>query len=94
MRHGGITRPCVKHNFLVKDVKTSRSRSRRRSILAKSGRPGPVLVDISQGRYLGQVPVPVPETVTMRSYNPVVKGHPGQIKKAVQLLTEANRPIV
>ena len=90
----GITRPCVKHNFLVKDVKDLALTIKKAFYLAKSGRPGPVLVDIPKDVTSAKCPFQYPETVSMRSYNPVVKGHPGQIKKAVQLLAEASRPIV
>src|SRR5262247_3975511 len=90
----GITRPCVKHNFLVKDVKDLAITIKKAFYLAKTGRPGPVLVDIPKDVTSAKVAFEYPETVTMRSYNPVVKGHPGQIKKAVQLLSEAKRPMV
>ena len=90
----GITRPCVKHNFLVKDVKDLAVTIKKAFYLAKSGRPGPVLVDIPKDVTAAKFEFAYPETVTMRSYNPVVKGHPGQIKKAVQLLSEAKRPMV
>jgi acetolactate synthase-1/2/3 large subunit len=90
----GITRPCVKHNFLVKDVKDLAVTIKKAFYLAKTGRPGPVLVDIPKDVTSAKCPFQYPETVTMRSYNPVVKGHPGQIKKAVQLLAEAKRPMV
>src|SRR6266851_10348217 len=90
----GITRPCVKHNFLVKDVKDLAVTIKKAFYLAKTGRPGPVLVDIPKDVTSAKCPFQYPETVKMRSYNPVVKGHPGQIKKAVQLLAEASRPIV
>jgi acetolactate synthase-1/2/3 large subunit len=90
----GITRPCVKHNFLVKDVKDLAVTIKKAFYLAKSGRPGPVLVDIPKDVTSAKVAFEYPETVTMRSYNPVLKGHPGQIKKAVQLLSEAKRPMV
>ena len=90
----GITRPCVKHNFLVKDVKDLAVTIKKAFYLAKSGRPGPVLVDIPKDVTSAKVAFDYPESVTLRSYNPVVKGHPGQIKKAVQLLSEAKRPMV
>src|SRR5438874_11653040 len=90
----GITRPCVKHNFLVKDVKDLALTVKKAFYLAATGRPGPVLVDIPKDVTSAKCPFEYPATVTMRSYNPVVKGHPGQIKKAVQLLTEAKRPMV
>ena len=88
----GITRPCVKHNFLVKDAKDIAATMKKAFYLASSGRPGPVLVDIPKDITIAKARFEYPETVTMRSYNPVTKGHPGQIKKAVQLLLEAERP--
>jgi acetolactate synthase-1/2/3 large subunit len=90
----GITRPCVKHNFLVKDVKDIAATMKKAFYLARSGRPGPVLVDIPKDITVAKARFEYPETVTMRSYNPVTKGHPGQIKKAVQLLLEAERPMI
>ena len=90
----GITRPCVKHNFLVKDVKDLALTIKKAFYLARTGRPGPVLVDIPKDVTAAKFAFDYPESVTMRSYNPVVKGHPGQIKKAVQLLSEAKRPMV
>ena len=90
----GITRPCVKHNFLVKDVKDIAATMKKAFYLASSGRPGPVLVDIPKDITIAKAAFEYPETVTMRSYNPVTKGHPGQIKKAVQLLLEAERPMI
>ncbi len=90
----GITRPCVKHNFLVKDVKDLASTFKKAFYLAATGRPGPVLVDIPKDVTQQKTEFVYPETMSMRSYNPVTKGHPGQIKKAVQLLMEAKRPMI
>ncbi|MDP1527421.1 MAG: acetolactate synthase 3 catalytic subunit [Rhodocyclaceae bacterium] len=90
----GITRPCVKHNFLVKDVKDLAVTIKKAFYLAKTGRPGPVLVDIPKDITAQKCDFHYPKTVSMRSYNPVVKGHTGQIKKAVQLLLEAKRPMI
>src|SRR6267142_2661732 len=90
----GITRPCVKHNFLVKDVKDLAITIKKAFYLARTGRPGPVLVDVPKAVTSAKCPFHYPETVSMRSYNPVVKGHLGQIKKAVQLLAEAKRPMI
>jgi acetolactate synthase I/II/III large subunit len=90
----GITRPCVKHNFLVKDIKDLAITIKKAFYLAKTGRPGPVLVDIPKDVTAQKCAFEYPKTVTMRSYNPVVKGHPGQIKKAAQLLLEAKRPMI
>jgi acetolactate synthase-1/2/3 large subunit len=90
----GITRPCVKHNFLVKDVKDLAVTIKKAFYLAKTGRPGPVLVDIPKDITAQKCEFHYPKTISMRSYNPVVKGHAGQIKKALQLLLEAKRPII
>jgi acetolactate synthase I/II/III large subunit len=90
----GITRPCVKHNFLVKDVKDLAATIKKAFYLATSGRPGPVLVDIPKDVTTQLCEFQYPEKVSMRSYNPVRKGHAGQIKKAVQLILEAKRPMV
>ena len=90
----GITRPCVKHNFLVKDVKDLALTIKKAFYLAATGRPGPVLVDIPKDVTQQKTEFVYPETVSMRSYNPVTKGHPGQIKKAVHLLMDAKRPMI
>jgi acetolactate synthase-1/2/3 large subunit len=90
----GITRPCVKHNFLVKDVRDLAPTIKKAFHIARTGRPGPVLVDIPKDVTTQTCRFEYPETVSMRSYSPTVKGHPGQIKKAVQLLLEAKRPMV
>jgi acetolactate synthase-1/2/3 large subunit len=90
----GITRPCVKHNFLVKDVRDLAPTIKKAFHIARTGRPGPVLVDIPKDVTTQACRFEYPETVSMRSYSPTVKGHPGQVKKAVQLLLEAKRPMV
>ncbi|MET0918260.1 MAG: thiamine pyrophosphate-binding protein, partial [Burkholderiales bacterium] len=90
----GITRPCVKHNFLVKDIKDLAITIKKAFYLATTGRPGPVLVDIPKDVTAAKMEFDYPKTISMRSYNPVVKGHSGQIKKAIQLLTEAKRPMI
>ena len=90
----GITRPCVKHNFLVKDVKDIAATMKKAFYVDASGRPGPVLVDIPKDITAHFCDFDYPETVHLRSYNPVTKGHLGQIKKALKLLTEAKRPMV
>jgi len=90
----GITRPCVKHNFLVKHVKDLAPTIKKAFYLARTGRPGPVLVDIPKDVTAQSAEFLYPDTVAMRSYNPVKKGHSGQIKKAVQLLLEAERPMI
>ena len=90
----GITRPCVKHNFLVKDVKDLAATIKKAFYLAQSGRPGPVLVDVPKDVTAMVTEYQYPETVSMRSYNPVRKGHAGQIKKAARLIKQAKRPMV
>jgi acetolactate synthase-1/2/3 large subunit len=90
----GITRPCVKHNFLVKDVRDLALTMKKAFYIASTGRPGPVVVDIPKDVTANQCEFHYPKTIQMRSYNPVVKGHLGQIKKAVQLLLEAKRPMI
>jgi len=90
----GITRPCVKHNFLVKDVKELASTIKKAFYIASTGRPGPVVVDIPKDVTSHKAEFEYPEKVSMRSYNPVVKGHAGQIKKAIQALIGAKRPMV
>ena len=90
----GITRPCVKHNFLVKDVKDIALTIKKAFYIAATGRPGPVVVDIPKDVTTAKTEFAYPQSVTMRSYNPVVKGHAGQIKKAIQLLMGAKRPMI
>ena len=90
----GVTRPCVKHNFLVKDIKDLAVTMKKAFYLASTGRPGPVVVDIPKDVQTDKCAFFYPQSVTLRSYNPVVKGHSGQIKKALQLLMEAKRPMV
>ncbi len=90
----GITRPCVKHNFLVKDVAQLAVTMKKAFYLAQTGRPGPVLVDIPKDVTQAKAEYSYPKTISLRSYNPVTRGHAGQIKKAVGLLLEAKRPMV
>ena len=90
----GITRPCVKHNFLVKDIKDLATTMKKAFVIASTGRPGPVLVDIPKDITRDKCRFEYPKSVPMRSYNPVVKGHQGQIRKAVQLLLQAERPMI
>ncbi len=91
----GITRPCVKHNFLVKDVKDLAETIRKAFHIAMSGRPGPVLVDIPKDTTDPNIKIPYeyPREIKMRSYNPAQKGHLGQTKKAVEAMLAAKRPV-
>ncbi|MEZ5606275.1 MAG: acetolactate synthase 3 catalytic subunit [Burkholderiaceae bacterium] len=91
----GITRPIVKHNFLVKDVRDMATVMKKAFHIARSGRPGPVVVDIPKDVSFAKTTYKgYPESVEMRSYNPVRKGHSGQIRKALQLLLAAKRPYI
>ena len=92
----GITRPCVKHNFLVKRVEDLAETIRKAFYVATTGRPGPVVVDIPKDVTDPAIKIPYvyPKKIKMRSYNPVQKGHLGQIKKAVDLMKSARQPVV
>lgn len=90
----GISRPCVKHNFLVKDVKDLASTIKKAFYVAMSGRPGPVLVDIPKDVTADMCEYSYPKDIEMRSYRPVTKGHPGQIKRAIKMLMSAKKPMV
>jgi len=90
----GITRPCVKHNFLVRDVKDLAETIKRAFYIANSGRPGPVVVDIPKDITAQRVEYTYPKEVRIRSYAPVTKGHSKQINRAADLLLNARRPII
>lgn len=90
----GITRPCVKHNFLVRDVKDLATTIKRAFYIANSGRPGPVVVDIPKDVTAHKVEYAYPEEVRIRSYAPVTKGHSKQINRAAELLLNARRPVI
>ncbi len=92
----GITRPCVKHNFLVKDVNKLAETFKKAFHVATTGRPGPVLIDVPKDITDPNIKVTYkyPKKITMRSYNPAVSGHKGQIKKAVDMLLAAKRPMI
>ena len=90
----GITRPAVKHNFLVRDVNQLAVTIKKAFHIATTGRPGPVVVDIPKDVSNLNAQFHYPEKISLRSYSPVTKGHGGQIKKALQLLVEAKRPMI
>jgi len=90
----GVSRPCVKHNFLVKDIRDLASTMKKAFHIANTGRPGPVLVDVPKDITAQTIEYEYPKSVSMRSYAPVIKGHPKQIKRAVELLLNAKRPII
>ena len=90
----GITRPCVKHNFLVNHVSELAMTIKKAFYIATSGRPGPVVVDIPKDVTADSCAYHYPKKIDLRSYRPVVKGHPGQIKKAVKLILAAKKPMI
>ena len=90
----GITRPCVKHNFLVKDVRELANTIKKAFHLAKSGRPGPVVVDIPKDVSNQKAAFDYPSSIDIRSYHPPQHGDIEQLKKAAQLLLQAKRPVI
>jgi len=90
----GITRPCTKHNYLVKDVKDLALVIKQAFHLARTGRPGPILVDLPKDVVADTAEFSYPSKIKMRSYNPTYQGHPGQIKRAVKLISKAKKPLI
>ncbi len=90
----GCSRPIVKHNFLVKDVRDLAETIKKAFYIASTGRPGPVVIDIPKDVSILKTEYKYPESVSIRSYSPPTKGHPGQIKKAIQLIAEGKRPFL
>jgi acetolactate synthase-1/2/3 large subunit len=90
----GITRPITKHNYLVKDAKDIARTVAEAFYIASSGRPGPVLIDLPSDVQLQEAEFVWPETVELRSYKPTLYGHPGQIKKAVHMISQAKKPVI
>ena len=92
----GCSRPIVKHSFLVRSIEEIPSVMKKAFHIAKSGRPGPVVVDVPKDMTAPQEkrPFQYPETIKLRSYTPASKGHTGQIRKALDLLLEAKRPVI
>ncbi len=90
----GVTRHCVKHNFLIKYVEDIAVTMKKAFYIAQTGRPGPVVIDIPKDVTAAKCRFEYPAEIYMRSYNPIVKGHSGQIRKAVNLLLNAKRPII
>ncbi|HKZ45967.1 MAG TPA: biosynthetic-type acetolactate synthase large subunit [Thermodesulfobacteriota bacterium] len=90
----GITRPCTKHNYLVKDVRDLAKIIKEAFYIAATGRPGPVLVDMPKDVLSASCEFKYPEKVELKNYQPTYKGHPGQIKKAVEIILKAKRPVL
>ena len=90
----GITRSCTKHSFLVRDVKDVATIMKKAFYIARTGRPGPVLVDLPKDVQIAQAEFAYPETVEIRSYKPNLEGHPRQVEKAVAMLLESRRPVL
>ena len=90
----GITRPVVKHNFLIEDVKDIATTFKKAFYVATTGRPGPVVIDIPKDITAAKYEFHYPSEIRMRSYNPTVKGHIGQIKRAMELILSAERPMI
>ncbi len=90
----GITRPCTKHSFLVRDVKELAGIMKKAFYIARTGRPGPVLVDLPKDVQIAQTEFVYPETVEIRSYKPNTGGHPRQVEKAMDMMLESRRPVL
>jgi len=90
----GITRPITKHNYLVKDISQLACTIKEAFHIASTGRPGPVLIDVPVDIQMQETEFEYPECINMRSYKPTLSGHPGQIKKAVKLISQSSRPII
>jgi len=90
----GITRPCTKHNFLVKDVKDLATIVKKAFYIARSGRPGPVLIDFPKDVQIASTEFKYPDTVDIRGYKPTIEGHPRQVEKAVTMMLAARKPVI
>lgn len=90
----GITRSCTKHNFLVKDVKDLAYTIKKAFYIAKTGRPGPVLIDIPKDVQTSTCEFEYPDAIHLRSYNPTFHGNPKQIKKVAKVIESAERPLL
>ncbi|UFS68902.1 biosynthetic-type acetolactate synthase large subunit [Geomonas sp. RF6] len=90
----GITRPCTKHNFLVKDIRQLATIMKKAFYIARSGRPGPVLVDLPKDVQVATTEFHYPDSVELRGYKPTLEGHPKQIEKAVSMILQAKKPVI
>lgn len=89
----GITRPCTKHNYLVKEIKDLSRIFKEAFYIARSGRPGPVLIDLPKDILVNTTEFKYPEKVSIRGYRPTIEGHPGQIQRAIHLILKSKRPL-
>jgi acetolactate synthase-1/2/3 large subunit len=90
----GITRPCTKHNFLVRDVRELATIVKKAFYIARSGRPGPVLIDLPKDVQIAMAEFKYPDTVDIRGYKPTIEGHPRQVEKAVMMMLAAKKPVI
>ena len=90
----GITMPITKHNYLVTDARQVPRVVREAFYIAGTGRPGPVLVDLPRDVQNAEIDFQYPETVTLRGYKPVYRGHPNQVQQAAQMIRESRRPVI
>ena len=90
----GITRPCVKHNFMIQDVESMAETISKAFYIATSGRPGPVVVDIPKDVTADKAVYNPPDTVEIRSYKPRLGGHSGQVRRAVDLIMRTEKPVI
>lgn len=89
----GITRPCTKHNYLVKEVKDLARIIKEAFYVARSGRPGPVLIDLPKDTLVNSTEFKYPDKVLIRGYHPTYEGHLGQIQRAIKLLLKSRKPV-
>ncbi|MCJ7705667.1 MAG: biosynthetic-type acetolactate synthase large subunit [Desulfobacterales bacterium] len=90
----GITRPCTKHNYLVKEIKDLSRILKEAFYIARSGRPGPVLIDLPKDILVDSAEFKYPEKISIRGYRPTLEGHPGQIQRAIHLILKSKRPLL
>jgi len=90
----GITRPCTKHNYLAKDIKDLGRIFKEAFYIARSGRPGPVLIDLPKDVLVNSTEFKYPDKVSIRGYQPTYDGHPGQIERAMKLIVKSRRPVL
>ena len=90
----GITRPCTKHNFLVRDVRELATIIKKAFYIARTGRPGPVLIDFPKDVQVATTEFSYPDSIEIRSYKPTLEGHPRQVEKAARMLLDAKKPVI